>query len=273
MKIVPITDPAPLRAWMNHNPDETAYALGDLDPALWAQSAFHGALDADGGLLGFVLFFYGFEVPSLVLHGAQTAAILAALAPLDLPPQVFCLSPSSQLDALTRYYDPAHLYKLHRMTTTPQTFQAPSAVLARGDVLRRLQPADAPHLNALYAQAADPGEAIMAFLPEQIGQGVFYGVERDGALVAAAGTHVASRAENIAAVGNVFTAPAARRAGLGGATTAAVTQALFASGISRVVLNVKQSNTNAIRVYEKLGYTVVMPFIEGPAQRTGTPLV
>ena len=37
-----------------------------------------------------------------------------------------------------------------------------------------------------------------------------------------------------------------------------------------VVLNVRQDNTPAVAVYERLGYRVHAPFIEGPAVRRST---
>ncbi len=124
---------------------------------------------------------------------------------------------------------------------------------------RRITPADLPALNALYAAEEGPD----AFAPFQVEQGVFYGVEVDGRLAAAAGTHLVAPGEGIAAVGNVYTAPPFRGRGLAQACTSAVTAHLFALGVRDVVLNVAQGNDAAIRAYERLGFQTVCPFWEG----------
>jgi ribosomal protein S18 acetylase RimI-like enzyme len=258
-------DPAPLRALMNADPGETAYALGDLQPPLWDESEYWGAFDGDD-LRGFVLLYHGFEIPALTMHGSMEA-VRVAFDVITLADEVFCMAPARFLDQIAAYYDSAHIYPLVRMLVSSGDFRPPqSAALDEDCHLLRLKAADATRLNALYAQAAEPGEAVMAFLPSQIEQGVFCGVVCGDELIAAAGTHVASVQEGVGAIGNVFTAPKARRRGLGSITTAAVAQQLFADGIQHVVLNVKRKNTPAIRVYEKLGFREHCAFVEGPAK-------
>jgi GNAT superfamily N-acetyltransferase len=245
-------DAALLREFMNGDAGETAYALGDLDPDLWTLSVYRGAFDGDK-LRGFVLFFHGFEPPSLTMHG-EVEAVTHVLAETELPVEVFCLAPQKFKYAVATHYDMSHIYTLLRMVVSPDTFSAEAVPSLDGSLtVKHLCADDADRLNDLYAQAADPGESISAFLPSQVEQGVFFGVERDGELVAAAG--------------NVFTLPTLRGHGLGKVTTAAVTQQLFENGITRVVLNVKASNSPARRVYEQLGYRIHTEFIEGPARR------
>ncbi|HLA44092.1 MAG TPA: hypothetical protein VJZ27_11685, partial [Aggregatilineales bacterium] len=234
MDIKRCTDAAPLRELMNRDAGEYAYALGDLDAAWWDKCDFHGAFDGEK-LLGFVLFFHGFEIPTLCIHGdTEAAAEILSSETVELPPEVFCLSPMRFREAIAEFYDTAHIYNLLRMTVSPETYQGEAS---GGWQPVRLYGNAAERLNALYAQAADPGESIMAFAAYQIDTGIFYGVEaQNGDLIAAAGTHVVSIQENIGVVGNVFTVPALRGRGLGGVTTAAVTQGLFDLGVNRVVL-------------------------------------
>ena len=127
----------------------------------------------------------------------------------------------------------------------------------------RIEPEQADLLAALYRKAAGPNEEIVAFSPWQIAHGVFYGVWHDSALVATAGTHVWSAAEGVAAVGNVFTQPEFRGRGYATLCTAAVAREAIAAGLDTVVLNVRQDNAPAIRVYEKLGFRRYHLCIEG----------
>lgn len=256
---------AHLRHLMNADAGETAYALGDLESPLWELSEFWGAYNGEA-LESFLLFYRGFEVPTLTM-GGHLDGVSAIMQQITLEPEVFCLIPSIFNSLMLRHYDGQHLFDLYRMTVTPEQFIPPSHALAAGERMTRLVDGDSDRLNALYAQAADPGEAIMAFSASQVGLGVFFGVETaSGELIAAAGTHAVSEHENIAVVGNVFTQPSQRGRGLAHLTTAAVTQALFDLPINRVGLNVKQTNRTAIRVYDQLGYKIHCEFIEGPAE-------
>ena len=68
-----VEDKTILRDFMNTDAGETAYALGDLDPAFFPKSVYWGAFDGDK-LTGMVLFYTGFQVPVLTLHGTVPAA-------------------------------------------------------------------------------------------------------------------------------------------------------------------------------------------------------
>jgi len=54
-----------------------------------------------------------------------------------------------------------------------------------------------------------------------------------------------------------------RDRGLGRAVTTAVVRGLLARGTETIVLNVRQDRPAALRVYERLGFVVHRPFIEG----------
>ena len=108
----------------------------------------------------------------------------------------------------------------------------------------------------------------LAFSPEQIARGVFYGVLVAGRVVSVAGTHLVSPTYGVAGMGNIFTHPDHRGRGYGTATTSAVASELYRRGIGDVVLNVSQDNAPAIRIYERLGFERYCPFNEGPAART-----
>ena len=73
--------------------------------------------------------------------------------------------------------------------------------------------------------------------------------------------HVYSAAYRVAALGNIATAPARRRRGLGRVVTAAVCQSLLAS-VDVIGLNVLADNAAARRCYEGLGFTDVCEYDE-----------
>jgi ribosomal protein S18 acetylase RimI-like enzyme len=107
-----------------------------------------------------------------------------------------------------------------------------------------------------------------AFAPAQLADGVFFGVAaEDGGLLAVGGTHIVDRTSGVAAIGNMYTHPAARGRGHAGAILAALVATLRAEGISTIVLNVDRRNATAIRLYERHGFTVHCFFVEGKARR------
>ena len=61
----------------------------------------------------------------------------------------------------------------------------------------------------------------------QLGDGTFFGVRREGRLVAAGGTHLYSAAESVGAVGNVYTHRAYRGQGHASAVTSAIVRRLI----------------------------------------------
>jgi len=88
----------------------------------------------------------------------------------------------------------------------------------------------------------------------------------EGRLVAIAGTHVVSRQEGVAVVGNVFTHPAYRGRGYATAATSAVTEALL-DYCDYVVLTVDPRNTPAVAAYVRLGYREACQLLEASATR------
>jgi predicted GNAT family acetyltransferase len=123
-----------------------------------------------------------------------------------------------------------------------------------------LGPEHGEGLTTLYGDSN-----AVAFSVAQLESGVFYGILNGDRVVAAAGTHLVSETYGVGAIGNVYTDPAYRRQGYGGAAVAAVADELAQRGIGDIILNVSQSNHAAIRVYERLGFERYCPFLEGPA--------
>ena len=128
-----------------------------------------------------------------------------------------------------------------------------------------MKASDLSLLLALFDEHPDRPDAFDA---GQLENGVFFGIRRNGGLVAAAGTHVIGRAAGVAAVGNVFTHPDHRRRGYGRRVSAAVVEALLGQGVDTIVLNVAMANDSALGLYRGLGFWPFCGYHEGVGDLT-----
>jgi ribosomal protein S18 acetylase RimI-like enzyme len=172
------------------------------------------------------------------------------------PDGAMFLCREEHLPVLRAHYVTPEAEAMLRMTLSAADFRP---VTAYG--VDRLGPGYAGELARLYASAHGN-----AFSPYQLALGVFYGAKQRGQLVSAAGTHIVARKMKLAAVGNVCTYPEHRGRGYATRCTSAVCADLLAMGLG-VVLNVAQDNADAIHIYQKLGFRVHCPFVEGIAIR------
>lgn len=252
-----ICDRDEILALLNRDRVYAAYAIGDLEPALFAQCEWALAEHPDG-MYALALLFKGLEPDTLLLYGDPRghAVILAGAM---RPQQAYAIFREEQGPALHAHYALAEIKRMVRMVwdrTAPLPPPSPLAFRLTGARLAEVQ-----SLYRLYAEAH--------FSPYQLMQGVFYGVERDGRLVAVAGTHLISETYGVAAVGNVFTHPDYRGRGYAQACTAAVVRDL-AERIPTVVLNVGADNLVAQHVYERLGFSAHCEYYEAMAYRKQT---
>jgi GNAT superfamily N-acetyltransferase len=232
-----------------------AYAIGDLEPALFAQSEWVGA-EQDEQLCTIALHFKGLDPPALFLMGDPSG--LATILRLGMrPPRIFVTCQEQHLPAVRAFYrtDPPEL--MWRMVIRQDDFHP-----VYSSKVEALSPRHTGELERLYAQGGGD-----AFSPLQLATGVFYGVCDRGRVMAAAGTHLVSPTYSMGAIGNVYTQEVHRGRGYGSATTSAVVTELFRRGIRHVFLNVAQSNSGAIKIYERLGFTKYCPFLEMLAAR------
>ena len=248
---VVVTDPAEL---VDHFSDRRAahvYALADLEEPFWTPSRWYRRGDAVVGIVS--------------LPGGEGAAVYAVAttapeATLDLVVDVLPELPSGQL--ITGPEGLADAVSARR----PLTWHAPhvrheltdrSRLPDRAADVVDLGRADLDELNALYA--TEPGAAF--FLDHMIDDDTFVGVRRAGRLVAAAGTHVLSTGQRLAAIGAVYTHPGHRGDGLGAAVTAGVIDRL-SDRVDLIGLNVAESNAPARKVYERLGFEPIWRYEE-----------
>jgi len=173
------------------------------------------------------------------------------------PKRVYVTCKQEHLPPVRAFFRSEEPIPMWRMTVQADRFQP-----IRSREVLSLSPRHTEELQRLYALGG--GEA---FSPTQLATGVFSGVAVYGKLVAAAGTHLISPTYGLAAVGNVYTEESWRGRGYGTATTSAVVTNLFERGIRHVFLNVAQTNTVAIKIYERLGFVKSCAFLEMLAVR------
>ena len=220
------------------------YALGDLTPRMFAKCQWFGPD------LTLVLHDYGTSI--LFAHG--TGSIREALDHVTWP--VHLQVQKDALDEIARYAVVSNEKPMIRMAWAGGSTRV-------SDRATRLDLADVEALRRLYADGEPSGESPDFFYDSMVTDGVFFGVYRGAELMAAAGTHLVSRDEGAAAIGNVYVRRDRRGAGLGRMVTAAVLHEL--AGISTIGLNVRHDNVPAIRVYESLGFVKHCEFREALA--------
>lgn len=248
-----LTDPAHIRSWLEPERAYAAYALGQLEPALFQYSKWWSARGPKGRAL--VLVSRGGLGNALVTLGDAEA--LDALLSLHPGPRfAFAIFRPEHLPVAQRYYSLIREELMLRMTVSKESVRS-----VEGET-SRLSPKDLVVVNRLYSTEDGPSYYAASNLED----GTYYGVFVDKRLVSIAGTHVVAPSEGIAVVGNVFTHPNYRGRGLATIATSAVTRALLES-CPQVLLTVESSNFPALRVYGRLGYREVCTLYETPVVR------
>jgi len=243
-----LSDKEQILAFLQQDRIYAAYAIGDLEPGLFAQSQWFGAKD-DGKTQSLALFFTGLQPPALFTMG-DGDGVAAILASALQPDQAYFTCRAEHLPVVEASYALDEVEEMFRMAIATADFRRVPGPTIKLDV---------SHLDALRQLYRLGGGD--AFAPYQLRDGVYYGVEVSGQLVSVAGTHLVSPAFGVAAVGNIFTHPNRRRRGYATACTSHVVEELLNQGLD-VVLNVNRENAEAIRIYEKLGFRRHCPYIE-----------
>ena len=243
------TDKSKIRRLLNLDREWSLYALADLDDGMFEHCDWWTLAD------GLALVFRALKIRPLFVLGdaGSTRRLLAAL-----PESSGYLNlKAEQLEAAEGIY--RYLKRHHMQRMFLDELRCPVI-----ESVERLAAYDLEQVQKLYAHGDGGG---IAFAPFQLDNGFFRGIRRGGELVAVAGVHVVSRNESVAGVGNIFTHPEWRGHGLAKAVTAAVAIALQEAAIQTIGLNVEESNSHAIRLYEKIGFQTHFTYYEGDAYR------
>lgn len=253
-----LTDKQQIREFYYQDRPLCAYALGDLDEEMWKISSFTGAFDETGELASVALVWKGASLPVYIVVGDHYAAH-ALMQVEDLPDKLFYMMPARLYDTLQEHFEIESNRRMWRMVVNPVDF----VVGPSHPNLRRLTAEDADRIQALFK--TDPMRADQ-ITPEVLKRGTFFGIFNDDQeIIALAGTHIYSEGEGVGVIGYVYTHPDERGQGLATTTSGAVAKALIERGIDHVVLNVEQGNSAAIRAYQKLGFRIHAPIVDGVA--------
>ena len=229
------------------------YAICDLEPEPRQRSQFWAAREGDQ-ITALCLFYRVRDMCSLHTFGdpAGMAAILEQMP--DRPAHAWVLAREDHLEAIRSRYEMDSPERMWRMIATRETL-SPTASRAR-----RMGMRDAPAVVDLYSATR-----AAAVRPETLLAQGCYGVWEDGRLVSIAGTHGLSRRRGIAAIGNVFTDPAYRDRGYAKMCVSALAADLVRV-VPEIILNVGDSNTPALRVYDRVGFRRHCTYCEGRAE-------
>ena len=254
IEIDPHAPAADVRAFFEHDRILAAYALADLDPENIDQSRWWIAR-RDGTIVAAALLVEVLPFRPCFAMGETESLTELFRNGLSEARLILATPPTGRL-ACEASYRFERIDVMNRMWVKSEAFRP-----RVNQTVARLGPDELDDVIDLYGSSSRS-----YFTPARLAREIYFGVYSGRQLVAAAGTHVRSRGADIAAVGNVLTRIAYRNRGMATSVTSAVTEAAFQEH-KDVVLNVRQDNTTAIRVYRRLGYEVHAPFVEGPAVR------
>jgi ribosomal protein S18 acetylase RimI-like enzyme len=254
MRVVSLHRKDEIEPFLRRNVFLHVYALGDLDDFFWPFTTWYALEDA-GVIRAILLLYTAFETPTLMALGDPPYDALHELlrqARHLLPPRVYAhLSPGGR-DALGANVRADSRGPHLKMALVEPVLKVPGI-----DSVQRLTHADVPDLRALYAV----GYAAHWFDPRQIDTGHYYGLRQNGELISAAGAHVYSPTQRVAALGNIVTHPAYRGHGHAAAVTARLCSELLAT-VDHIGLNVKADNAAAQSCYRRLGFRPISDYEE-----------
>lgn len=253
-EIIALHDPQAIRRLIEHDRVYAAYAIAQLDPSLFEENEWWLATGPAGR-------------EALVVHSTSGLGnALFAIGDPEALDVVLSLHPGPRFTfgslrlehraVAEKHYILSRPQLMTRMSVTKDTFKLVTIAAVR------LRSSDVSDVNKIYSIEGGP----TAYRSAHLEDGVYYGVYVGGTLASIAGTHVVSRAEGIAVVGNVFTHPDHRGRGFATAATSAVTADLLRD-CEQVVLTVESKNAPALAIYTKLGYQSVCSLHETPMLR------
>ena len=254
MPVISLHDRERIEPVLRRNVFLHIYALGDLDDFFWPFTTWY-ALEDGGDVRAILLLYTAFETPTLMALGDPPYEPLHALlssARQILPPRVYAhLSPGCR-EALG-----PGVVAQSRGPHLKMALGEPRLDVPGVSEVVCLKANDIADLRALYAV----GYPANWFDPRQIETGHYYGLRNNGELVSAAGPHVYSPGQRVAALGNIVTHPEHRGKGYAAAVTARACTELGRS-VDQIGLNVKADNSAAVACYERLGFRPIAEYEE-----------
>lgn len=241
-----LTDKHHIRAILLRDPAWCVYALGDLSAAMFPKTEW---FTPD---LTLVLKDFGTSILFAMGTGSVREALETVTWPVRLQVQREARDEIARVATIEREL---LMWRMAWNGGVERPFDPKAARLGATDVAA---------VQRLYADGESTGESPDFFYPSMVGDGVFFGVFEARELVAVAGTHLVSRDEGAAAIGNIYTRRDRRGRGLGRVVTTAVLNEL--RDLDTIGLNVRADNAAAIHLYESLGFARHCEFYEALAR-------
>jgi len=222
------------------------YELGDLEEPFWRYTTWYGLPQKDCGPV--LLVYSGLSRPALLgltkKHPDRLKDLLQATQDL-LPSTCHAHLSPGQSSVLAQFFNLEPKGDFFRMS-----LQDPTRLegIDTADVipLGFEQTAELQHLYEI----SYPGHW---FEPHMLETGLYRGIRRSETLVCAAGVHVHSPKQRVAAVGNVATHPDHRSRGLARAACARLCLDLLDT-VDHIGLNVNTDSAAAKACYRRLGF-------------------
>jgi len=235
------------------------YELGDLEEPFWQYTTWYSLPQT--GPKPVLLLYSGLSRPALLgltkRHPDLLKDLLRATQDL-LPPKCHAHLSPGQSSVLEELYDLEPKGDFFRMS-----LQDPARLkVVDTGVVVPLGPEQAAELRHLY-EISYPGHW---FEPHMLETGLYRGIRRNEELVCAAGVHVHSPKQRVAAVGNVATHPDHRNRGLARAACTKLCQDLLDT-VDHIGLNVNKDSAAAMACYQRLGFEPADSYEEYLIQR------
>jgi cyclic pyranopterin phosphate synthase len=258
LRVLKSEDPI-LEALLSRNPIESAYMLGDLDPA-YVHGCTWFALD-EAPLESVLLLYSALSAPTLLSEGeAQDIEAILLGAWEHIPRRVYFQMPETHTEALASFFRLSKEREMLRMGLS----KAEMPPCKRSDDVVVLSHRDTGDIMGLYQHYPDN-----FFEPSMLNTGMYFGIRINSILVSVAGIHQLSESKGIAAVGNIVTHPDHRGLGYASVCVSHLVSELL-DRVDQVALNVAASNQSAIRCYEGVGFKRKYAFVEGWAAKHST---
>lgn len=244
-----VENPEILTALFESDRETHLYGLADIEEPFWSNSTWYRNGDAVVGLVS-----VGEEwIAVYAMSRVAPEATLGLLSQVhdSVPPGTLVTGPlglHASISGIRNCRDIGPHWRMILGDLREIDGSAEAVALSEDDI---------EAARDLYA--SDEGGAF--FLPAMLSGNPFVGIWEAGRLVAAAGTHVASKRYGVAAVGAVITRPSHRGRGLGTIAVADLCKWL-AGEYETVGLNVETANEPALRIYDGLGFRRVFQYEE-----------
>ncbi|MCL0076020.1 GNAT family N-acetyltransferase [Dehalococcoidia bacterium] len=263
-----LSDRSEILSYLERERSCCAAAIAHLEPDLWAISKFFVAIHHETFALCLISRSMS---PRFIMTLGNEAVLNCLLGSISLPDEAFITCRPKHLDAIERHYDLEWHRLMKRMATVRETF---SPLGEEAIQLTAAQVKEANNLCRVWSLESGvwsppphtPDSRLSTLDSRLVGKGVFYGIYRDGRLVAAAGAHLISPTYGIAYLEDVLVHPAYRNQGLDTICISAVAADLF-DYCTEVVIGVEPQNLPAVKAYAGLGFRDDCLIVEAMGRR------